>query len=158
MSTIVRTYYAAKGSRLKDEDARAIGQFIDDECDGRISADEFVERARAESSPLHPYLEWDDSAAAHEYRLEQARWIMRSIVIYEPDAPGEKVRAFHNVTLRDPIVTEAYVSHEIVWQNPELIDQVVAQAYRELRAFTKKYKTYDELQPLVKVIEEAINS
>ena len=158
MSTIVRVYYAAKGSRLSNEDARTIAEYIDDECGGMISAEQFVEQAKPESSILHSYLEWDDSMAAHEYRLTQARTMLRSIVVYDGAAPGEKVRAFHHVTLTDDVVTEAYVSHQIVWQKPELIDQVVSQAYKELRAFTNKYRVYRELEDLVKAVEEAINS
>lgn len=158
MSTIVRTFYAAKGSHLKDEDARIIADYVENECDGAISAEQFVEQAKDEWSPLHPYLEWDDTVAAHKHRLDQARWMLRSIVVADGSAPGEKIRAFHRVTLSDPVVTEAYVSHQIVWQKPELIDQVINQAYRELRSFASKYRIYKELEPLVKAVEEAINS
>jgi hypothetical protein len=158
MSTIVRTYYAAKGSRLNDEDARLIGGYIDTECEGVITPEEFVDKAKDAFSPLHPFLEWDDSVAAHKHRLDQARWMLRSIVVYDEAAPGEKVRAFHAVTLSDPVAREAYVSHQIVWQKPELIDQVVNQAYRELRSFANKYRVYKELEPLVKAVEAVINS
>lgn len=157
MSAIVRTYFAAKGSHLTDADAKIIGEFVDDECGGQITAAEFVEKAEAGSSPLHPYLEWDDSVAAHEHRLTQARYALRSVVIYDDKAPGEKVRAFQKVTLADSVVTEAYVSHEIIWRNPDLIEQVVTQAYRELRAFVTKYRTYKELAELVGVVEEVID-
>jgi len=53
--------------------------------------------ARDEGSPLHPYFEWDDTAAAEAHRLAQASALIRRVrveVITVPDAPPIKVRAF----------------------------------------------------------------
>lgn len=36
-----------------------------------------LDLARAEDSPLHTLFVWDDSAAAHQYRLEQARRVIK---------------------------------------------------------------------------------
>lgn len=46
---------------------------------GRITPDAVIEDARSKKSPLHDQFEWDDSKAAHQYRLEQAREIIRSV-------------------------------------------------------------------------------
>lgn len=39
---------------------------------GRIDADILLTEATSATSPIHRYFEWDDSAAAHRYRLQQA--------------------------------------------------------------------------------------
>lgn len=51
------------------------------ESDGRITPDNVVDAARNPKSPLHDQFEWDDSAAAHGFRLEQARRLIRSITV-----------------------------------------------------------------------------
>lgn len=51
------------------------------ERNGRLSAMELVEDARDPGSPLHPLFTWDDERAAQEYRLEQARTVIRSVQV-----------------------------------------------------------------------------
>jgi hypothetical protein len=48
---------------------------------GRITAEQLVEAARDESSPLHDYFEWDDTAAAHQWRVTQARTLIGSATL-----------------------------------------------------------------------------
>lgn len=45
---------------------------------GRITPEQIVDAARDESSPLHQYFEWDNRIAAEQYRLMQARTLLRS--------------------------------------------------------------------------------
>ena len=44
---------------------------------GHVTASALVEAARSESNPFHKAFEWDDTAAGHEYRLSQARRLIR---------------------------------------------------------------------------------
>ena len=55
-----------------------------------------VERARSPNSALHKYFEWDDTAAASAYRLQQARNVIRAVVQIVPRADGSAtaVRAY----------------------------------------------------------------
>jgi len=53
---------------------------IEDEG-GRIAPADVVAAARAPESPLHGFFEWDDSEAAHRYRLDQARSLIRRVVV-----------------------------------------------------------------------------
>lgn len=57
---------------------------------GRLTASGVVRRARQKSSPLHEYFEWDDSVAAHQHRLWQARQLIKRItIVREEGAPAE---------------------------------------------------------------------
>ena len=46
---------------------------------GRLTPDSVVDAAKDEASPLHGFFEWDDDAAAHMFRVEQARHLIRSV-------------------------------------------------------------------------------
>lgn len=43
---------------------------------GRITPDMIVKDAESPSSPLHDQFEWDNAAAAHQHRLQQARELL----------------------------------------------------------------------------------
>lgn len=47
--------------------------------DGRLTPDNVVDAAQDEASPLHQCFEWDNDAAAHMFRVEQARHLIRSV-------------------------------------------------------------------------------
>ena len=48
---------------------------------GKLTASQVLEVARSPDSPLHPCFEWDDSIAAEQWRLEQARELIRRVKI-----------------------------------------------------------------------------
>jgi len=49
------------------------------ETSGELTPEGVVEHARSEDSPIHHLFEWDDDRAAHQYRIEQARELIRSV-------------------------------------------------------------------------------
>lgn len=52
---------------------------IEQLCEGRLTPDAVVADARDETSPLHSLFEWSDERAAHQFRLDQARRLIRSV-------------------------------------------------------------------------------
>ena len=46
---------------------------------GRLTPNGVVEAARDAASPLHYHFEWDDSVAAEQHRLDQARRLITSV-------------------------------------------------------------------------------
>lgn len=46
---------------------------------GRLTPDAVVADARSKSSPLHGCFTWDDSEAAKQWRLQEARELIRSV-------------------------------------------------------------------------------
>jgi len=48
---------------------------------GKLTAEDVVGEARKKTSPLHDFFEWDDSKAAESWRLEQARGLIRSVLV-----------------------------------------------------------------------------
>lgn len=47
----------------------------------RLTPSAVVEAARDAASPLHPLFEWDDDLAAEAYRLDQARAVIRTVLV-----------------------------------------------------------------------------
>ena len=77
---------------------------------GGLRPYEIVTESRPETAPLHSCFLWDEREAAERYRLEQARELLRNIVVVnlvQPDTPAasEPVRAF--VSLKGPPGTAA---------------------------------------------------
>ncbi len=50
-------------------------------AEGRLTPEAVIERARDREHPLHDAFEWDNDAAAHKWRLEQARELIRSVKV-----------------------------------------------------------------------------
>lgn len=48
---------------------------------GILTPDAVLKDAKTESSPLHSQFNWNDGEAAHQYRLEQARTLIRTVKV-----------------------------------------------------------------------------
>lgn len=98
-----------------------------------------VEEATPVGAPLHPFFEWDDTKAAHEHRLSQARHLIRSVRVQVEAAGVEAgpvaVRVFHSVPSRG---VEQYVPTRSLTITEQ--DEVEAQAMADWRAFKRKYE------------------
>ena len=69
--------------------------------DEEVKPYEVVDAARDPASVLHPLFTWDNSAAAERYREDQARYLIRHIVItavVQQSAEPIHIRAFVSVT------------------------------------------------------------
>lgn len=165
--TSLTEYKAAQGSQFSQEDADIIGPVIEKlAAKGRSTAPEIVNAARPESSPLHPYFEWDDSEAAELHRQNQARELTRAIVVIrktQDDEVEHEVRAFFPVH-RDPEAKKhreprQYVHIDDILADEELSEQVVVDAMKMLRAWRNRFDVYrtifpSEWSPVFEVVEE----
>lgn len=64
----------AKAKLIEERLARIAAQ-----GNGCITPDAVIADAKDSRSPLHDQFEWDDSVAAHQYRLDQARALIRTV-------------------------------------------------------------------------------
>lgn len=138
-------YRARPGSNISDDAAAAVGEFIEEKFDGEIvAAEDVVEAAAPAESPIHTYFTWDDSEAATQYRLEQARRLMRAIMVVEHVGDTEVVtRAYHVVErITDEGIERGYVQERVVWQRPEYAEQVIERAKHEFLSWRARHKQY----------------
>lgn len=148
LPTIESVYLAVPGSHITDDDAAKAGPVLSQLAQqGRSRAEDIVGAAKRPRSPLHGFFDWDDTSAAHQFRLEQARSLTRSIMIQVVDRDGEAVqtRAFHAVALNGG--PKAYVTVRMVAQTPDLQAQVLEEAHRALTGWRDRYAQYRALFP-----------
>lgn len=165
-------YKPKEGSPLTLEQAQRYGERISalvEENNGEINSIVIVDDAKNDTSPLHDYFEWDEKRAAHKFRLEQARHLLKSInVVVKSESGNEtEIRAFHNVIVEDESEFaldgerleykeghhRTYVQLDRIMSEDDLRQQIIKQAVDYLKSWKKKYEQYKELAPIVKAID-----
>lgn len=111
-----------------------------------------VEAARPKSSPLHSRFEWDDTEAAENYRLWQARQLIRVVV--------EQIEGVHGTTevfvslSADRLDGRGYRITTEVCRDEDLRAQLLEDALTELEIFKLKYRRLKELAAVFEAIEK----
>jgi hypothetical protein len=103
---------------------------------GSFTTERLLQVASSPASPLHKYFEWDDSKAAHEYRLTQARHL---VLVAGFDVDGTTHRTHESVVIDKQ---RMYVPIEEIARSPELIDQVLQSALNELVFWKAKHQKH----------------
>ena len=129
---------------------------IRDANNGMISPEKVVEFARDPNTAMHAKFTWDNGRAAHEYRLWQARAMIRVQVAYLPQSPGTPVRAYVSLSTERNSETGGYRPIQFVLKTKPLRDQLLADALSELEAFRRKYSTLKALAPVFAAMDNVI--
>ena len=119
---------------------------------GRLHALAVVEFADDPNTALHSYFEWDSNRAAHEYRLEQARHLIRTRVVILP-RDNKPIRAFVHLE-SDQGSGGGYREIEVVLRTKKLRDQLLEQALREFHSWRAKYEHLKKLEPVFAAAEQ----
>ena len=119
---------------------------------GILKADDVVEAATSEMSPLHKYFEWDDSEAARQHRLWQARELIRYVVTIIPNHT-KPVTAY--VSLKGDRSNEGggYRALVDVMSDADQRKLLLMQALDDLEFWKAKYEELNELVPVFKALE-----
>lgn len=122
-----------------------------------LKPEDVLESARHESSVLHDRFCWDDTKAAEEYRLWQARQLIATVKI-EYDGEVEKHYYHTSVTINDEKV-QGYVTAED-FSNEDIYKSVLKEAITSLKYWQKKYEDIKELKDIIdsSKLEEVKNS
>lgn len=120
---------------------------------GELTPEDVLDDAKNNNSPLHSFFEWDDGAAAHQFRLQQARGLIRAVVaIYtSEDKPAVRTRAF--VHINEPGAPH-YRDAAHAMSEKKTRKMVLQRAWAELQAWRKRYADLKEFSDLVVVIDE----
>jgi hypothetical protein len=119
-----------------------------------LDAEQVVEFARDPSTALHRKFNWDDSDAAHQYRIWQARQLIAVYiqVIDRGDGSKAPARAFVNVKATGEASRGYRPTSEVLNDADARHALVVAQIER-LRSIYQSYPLV-ELEPIGKAIEQ----
>lgn len=105
-----------------------------------------VEEAESKTSALHSQFCWDNDKAAHEYRLEQARYLIRTTVRYiEINGDKRPMRVFVSLTTDREKKGGGYRDVVAVLSDRGMRQQMLEDALAELGIFETKYSHLKEL-------------
>ncbi len=115
--------------------------------EGILTPENVVAHAVSPDSPIHDRFDWDETKAAHQWRLQQARGLIREVqVVWE----GREIEEFYNVTIsQNTKQKRGYVSLKKVLSDSGLHNQVLLEALKELRHWQEKYRTLSELKGII---------
>ena len=126
---------------------------LSEKNEGSVRPADVVKAARPKRSPLHPAFEWDDKEAAKKHREDQARHLLRSIVVVHEEADEEH----EEVTVRAFIHSQsesAYLTIYKVMQDDQLRSEVLARAWKELEDWRRRYENLEALARVFEVIDD----
>ena len=157
-------HYKVKGIQKVSADiAGSVCQQLAETKDG-LTPQRLVDVSRDVDAPMHNQFEWDDKVAGEKYRVEQAKQVIRNLVIVKSDVATEKKlrlemelestekkidetrdRAFHStyegtnryIPLMDALEDKA-------WRN-----NLLEAAKRDARCFIYKYHRLEELSKII---------
>lgn len=155
MSAFKSKYSYREGFHIdKRFDAQVVGEMCEELSNTvGLTPKTLLDANRGEDTPLHDYFEWRDDVAAEKYREEQARYVIRSIIVISEDTKPE-VKAYC------PVIVDGkpeFKHVETVIKSVDLTEQMLENAKKELFSFQVKYnalRDYVELSEVFTVIDK----
>lgn len=114
-----------------------------------ITPEQIVEFAKDNTTELHKCFEWDDTVAAHKFRIAQARSVVCELVIKPVEREATPYRLFYNIGKQ-----ENYQPIKVILQDKNKYERLLDTAKKELISYKRKYKMLEELEPVFDVIEK----
>jgi alkylated DNA nucleotide flippase Atl1 len=147
-------YSFKEGSQFNQKSAQKVGETLSGMTKSSpLTAERVVGEAKREASPLHKFFEWNNQKAAKEYRLEQARRLMRSVVVvYESAKELPPVRAF--ITYVGDGEKEGYGITSVLLSDEEERARQVQRALKEANEWKQRWFHLKELANVFIAIEE----
>jgi hypothetical protein len=142
--------------RLRKADPQKIGDALDKVSKshgGKLDAPDVVEAAKPKDHVLHPLFDWSDKVAAEQWRLSQARQIIRSIRIVRMDDDEPLYPAYVSITAKDG---RSYRHTNEVLTSRDLQEKVLISAERELQAFERRYSRLLDVCELIRAARQAL--
>ena len=127
---------------------------------GLLKPEDVVSFARDKRTALHAKFEWDDAKASEEYRLWQARQVIRVAVTVLPSPHSDQppIRAYVSVCSDRVQQGGGYRAMADVMTDDELRAELVAEAMSEVKRWRRKYERLRELIPIFRAIDRVEKS
>ena len=122
------------------------------ERDGLLIPEKVVEYARDKTTALHSHFDWDDTSAAHQWRLEQARGLIRVTVAYE-EALAKQTRVW--VSLPSDRLSGGGYRKVVDVMRSDKKDELLTAAKAEMQAFIKRYHDLEAVAGVVAEMRKA---
>lgn len=120
---------------------------------GVLEPEEVVKFAKNPKTALHGRFTWDDGQAAYQYRLWQARQVIRCHVTILEQADGKPVRTYVSLMNDRKQQGGGYRPLVNVLSDDDQRAALLQEALAELAVFEEKYKVLSELAPVFAAVE-----
>lgn len=151
-----KTKYRWAGAQgIRGLKAQQVGEALEEirtRNNGRLTSELVVAAAADKKSPLHRYFEWDNGKAGPKWRGDQAQQLIRSvqIVVEVRKGPQPQIRAFVSVKRG---ADRSYTSVGHAMSDEDLRRQVLADAWKELEGWRKRYANLNEFAKIHAAID-----
>ena len=167
-----RRYHARPGGRHDQKTAETVAaemNRLDPVGDG-VTAREFHLSQKPKRAPLHEEFEWDNKKAADLYRDDQARGLIRCVMVTEEGQSGEphEARAFLAVKTdtsqpdedEEGVDARRYRPIALVMADEPQANQILEDALRQLQGWRERWGSYKDLSErfagVFRAIDEAL--
>jgi len=110
---------------------------------GELTEEIVLKAARKVSSALHDYFEWDNTKAAEQYRLQQARAVIINVKVTVMASSGEEITKRVYASQYDPSSEEPLRgfrrADELEEENPQLLQRTME---REWKGFYNRWSDH----------------
>jgi hypothetical protein len=122
---------------------------------GVLQAEDVVEFARNKRTALHEEFEWDDSLAAQQHRIEQARRVIRlTLTVVESPAGTQAIPMYVSLVSDRQQPGGGYRPLVDVMSAEDMREELLRQALGDLKSVRKRYEQLQELRPIFRAIEK----
>lgn len=122
-----------------------------------LNPDTLLEASRPEDAPLHNEFEWDDNVAAEKFRKEQARYIIRHLVIIHEDTDGAEEIVKDRAFVFTGEKKTGYVPLGEALSNETWKANLLKAAYKDMEYFTAKYHRLTELSNVIEAMKQILS-
>lgn len=139
-----------KEPEVSVRDRRAVRRVMNEikasNLEGLLVPEEVVSAAAAEDSPIHGYFTWDNDEASHQWRLHEARALIRHVEVIFPDDKQETpVPKYVSLMSDRRRKGGGYRETGDVLNNKELLAELEATAKKDIDGVLKRYEVLKAL-------------
>lgn len=143
------------GHSIRGVDPQQVGEELERirSTSGELTPAHVVEAARSEDSPLHSAFEWDDTQAAQNYRLAQARRVLGSVRVV--NGPTQTiVPAF--VSVRKPEKGRTWIPTVDAMSDEQLRARVLDDIRQFIESLERRYAHFAEVASVLANVKQAV--
>lgn len=140
-------------SRVSQKRLMAELQKIAEQHQGYVRPEDVVEFAKNPATLLYTKFTWDDGEAAHQWRLNQARQILRVMVIKGPTDPPRKIRTFISMK-EDRYNGFGYRFTADIMADDDLRQVMLEELQEYIQVFLDKFEHFKEAADIVREMKK----
>lgn len=127
---------------------------IERACGRSLRPEDVVNAARDKKHPLHSRFDWDDNAAAHKWRLQQARQIINSVRIVTHTDSRVIVTPYY---VRDPSAKpdeQGYLSVETLRTDKDVAREAIVNEFSMAASYLRRARDLAAVLGIEKEVDE----